>query len=337
MSKKKQVDVVEASFNKLYTNDGVVNLGKVPRYPVKVRTNRPSIDYVTDGGLPKGRLILVAAEKSSGKSSLVIQVAGIFGPKILYCDTEATLTTDYIESLGADPFNFDHYIPLTTEKLCDKIRAKIADYDVVVIDSINNSASNEQMQKEAGDKTMANRALVMSAQLPIIIGMANQTGTPVIVLSQVRSNMNKANKFSPDTVVPGGFSLHHNSSMTLEMYSSTKQKQSKTDDDVLSNKSEIIGGKMVRIKCTKNKVGVPDREVSIEFTYNKGFTVFNDVIAAAIEFGIIAKKGAWFSYNDTNIGNGMVKTKAYLKEHPDLFDEIALSVDISLNEILNKK
>ena len=98
-------------------------------------------------------------------------------------------------------------------------------YDVIIVDSINNSASGEQLQKTAGEKTMANRANVLSSQLPILIGLANQYNTTLIILSQVRDNMDKANKYSPDTVVPGGRSLHHNSSLTLELFKSSKKEK----------------------------------------------------------------------------------------------------------------
>ena len=224
----KEKTKVDSTFEKvdfLYAKGNIVNLDKNPRFPEKVKTGRPSIDWVTDGGVPRGREILIAGEPSAGKSSLTIQIAQEIGEKILYADTEATLTTDYILSLGADPAKFDHFIPETTELMCDVIRQQIPNYDVIIIDSINNSASGEQLQKTAGEKTMANRANVLSSQLPILIGLCNQYNTTLIILSQVRDNMDKANKYSPDTVIPGGKSLHHNSSLTLELFKSSKKER----------------------------------------------------------------------------------------------------------------
>src|SRR5690606_41730085 len=84
----------------LYAKGNIVNLGENPRYVEKVLTGRPSFDFLTDGGIPKGRLILIAGEPSSGKSSLTIQIANLVGEKILYVDTEATLTSDYLEEIG---------------------------------------------------------------------------------------------------------------------------------------------------------------------------------------------------------------------------------------------
>lgn len=328
MGKKKQTqETNEAleSFNNLYAKGGLVNLGENPRFPTKVKTERPSIDYVTDGGFPKGRLVLVAGEPSAGKSSLIIQLVEKLGKKILYVDTEMTLTTDYIEALGANPFSFTHVIPSTTEEMCNIIREQIPNFDIIVVDSINNSASGEQLQKKADERTMANRAIVLSAQLPILVGLCNQYNTTLFILSQVRDNMNKANKYSPDTIVPGGRSLHHNSSLTLELFKSTKKKTK--DKEELSNKDETIQGNMVRIKCTKNKVGKVNREVSVEFTYGEGYTVEADIASSAVRLGIIEKNGSWLNYDGSSIAQGIDNLVPVLKENPDLLEEIKSKIE----------
>jgi recombination protein RecA len=326
MAKEKK-DGLEGAIEKLdflYAKGAIVNLGTNPRYTQKVLTGRPSIDYVTDGGLPKGRLILIAGEPSAGKSSLTIQVAEKFGDKILYADTEATLTTDYLVDLGADPSKFSHFIPETTETMCDTIRQQIPNYNVVIIDSINNSASGEQVQKTAGEKTMANRANVMSSQLPILIGLANQYNTTLIILSQVRDNMNKANKYSPDTVVPGGNSLHHNSSMTLELFKSSKKE--KEEKGTLGNKDKVVEGNMVRIKCTKNKVGKVNREVSVEFTYGLGYTIEADIASSAKRLGILEMKGSWVTYKGSTLVQGIDNLVPMLFDNPELLEDLRLAV-----------
>lgn len=322
--KKSEVDKVIDKIEFLYAKGAIVNLDKNPRYPDKVLSNRPSIDWVVDGGFPRGRLILIAGEASAGKSSLTIQIAEELGKKILYADTEATLTTDYILSLGATPSKFDHFIPETTESMCDIIRQQIPNYDVIIVDSINNSASGEQLQKTAGERTMANRALVMSSQLPILIGLANQYNTTLIILSQVRDNMDKSNKYSPDTVVPGGRSLHHNSSLTLELYKSSKKE--KDEKGTLGNKDKVIEGNMVRIKCTKNKVGIVNREVSVEFTYGMGYTIEADVASSAKRLGILEMKGSWVTYKGTTLVQGIDNLVPMLFDNPELLEELKLEI-----------
>jgi len=327
MAAKKEKTEVDKAFDKvdfLYAKGNIVNLATVPRYAEKRLCNRPSIDYVTDGGFPKGRLILLAGEPSAGKSSLTIQVAEELGDRILYVDTEATLTTDYLESLGATPSKFDHCIPETTEVMCDIIRREMSKYDVIIVDSINNSASGEQMQKSAGERTMANRAITLSSQLPILIGLANQYNTTLIILSQIRDNMDKANKYSPDTVIPGGRSLHHNSSLTLELFKSSKKE--KDEKGTMSNKDKIVEGNMVRIKCTKNKVGIVNREVSVEFTYGMGYTIEADVAAAAKRLGILEMKGSWVTYKGSTIVQGIDNLIPMLFDNPDLLDDLKLEI-----------
>jgi RecA/RadA recombinase len=260
---------------------------------------------------------------------LTIQIAQELGKKILYADTEATLTTDYLESLGADPTKFDHFIPETTELMCDVIRQNIPNYDVIIVDSINNSASGEQLQKTAGEKTMANRANVLSSQLPILIGLANQYNTTLIILSQVRDNMDKSNKYSPDTVVPGGRSLHHNSSLTLELFKSSKKE--KDEKGTLGNKDKVIEGNMVRIKCTKNKVGIVNREVSVEFTYGMGYTIEADVASSAKRLGILEMAGSWVKYKGTNLCQGIDNLVPLLFDNPELLEELKSAIKEKAN------
>jgi recombination protein RecA len=332
MSKK-----ILGTLGDLYSNNGIVNLGNNPRYSIKKKTGRPSIDYVTDGGLPLGRLILVAGTKSSGKSSAVIQLSDEVVKKldskktgkILYVDTEYTLTTDYIEKLGCEPSNFDHAMPESTEKMCDLIREKVKDYDVIIIDSINNSASEEQLEKTSEQKTMANRATVLTNQLPIIVGMCNQYETTLIVVSQMRQNMNKKSPYDSDLVIPGGEALHHNSSMTLEFKPSTKKKENAENVFELY---ETIGGRMINIVCSKNKVGDPFRSVSVEFTYGSGYTVFSDYLSSAIRLGIIEGKGAWYYYKENKF-QGLDKLKKALIDDSDLFTEIVKQVNEKLNDV----
>ena len=326
MAKKKDENF--AKVESLYKNGAIVNLEENPRFTQKVKTNRPSLDFVTDGGFPVGRLILISGQESSGKSSLAIQISEIIskevGKKILYMDTEHTTTTDYIRQLvGGSASNFDHSMPETTEMMCDIIRREIPNYGVIIIDSINNSASNERMQKEAGDFTMSNRARVLSEQLPILISLADQYNTTLIVLSQVRDNMNKANKYSPDTVVPGGRSLHHNSSLSIEMYPSLKKKSSESDEMELY---ETISGRMVKIKVVKNKVGKPFRSVELEFTYGLGYTIESDVASSAKRLGILEMAGSWVKYKGTTIVQGIDNVVPMLFDNPELLDDLKLEI-----------
>lgn len=320
---------LEKELDFLYAKGNIVNLAENPRYAEKVLTGRPSIDYITDGGIPKGRLILIAGEPSAGKSSLTIQMTDLIGDKILYVDTEATLTTDYIEALGADPYKFSHCIPESTEQMCDIIRKQIPNFDVIVVDSINNSSSNEQLQKTAGERTMANRAITLASQLPILVSLCNQYNTTLIILSQIRDNMNKTNPYSPDTVIPGGKSLHHNSSMTLELKPSTKKKSKDSDEMGLY---ETITGRMVRITCSKNKVGKAMRTSEIEFSYGKGYTLEADIASSALRLGILEKAGSWLKYKGSSVAQGIDNLVPVLFDNPELLEEITQEVNNRLNE-----
>lgn len=316
-------NVFEA-LNKLYEKDGFVNMAENPIYPVKLKTGRPSMDYLTDGGIPKGRVLLFAGEKSSGKSSATIQLCGELFERVLYIDTEYTLTTDYLIQLGVDPKKFFHAIPESTEKMMNLMRDNIKNFDCIIVDSINNSASEEQLQKSAEDRTMANRAIVLGSQLPIITGLANRYGTTIVIISQIRENMEKANKYSPSHIIPGGQSLHHNSSMTLEFKPATKKKSKDTDE---LEAKETVTGRMVRIHCSKNKVGTPFRTIEMEFTYGKGYTKEADIASTALRLGIFEKSGSWIKYKGESICQGADNLVQTLMDNPELFEEVKKQLD----------
>lgn len=329
----KEIKKASDSVDFLYAKGNIVNLGEHPRYVEKVLTNRPSLDFLSGGGFPKGRLILLAGEKSSGKSSLAIQLSDLIGKKILYIDTEATLTTDYLNDLDVDPSKYDHSIPESIEQACNIIRKQIPNYDVIVFDSINNTASEEQIQKSAEERTMANRAIVLSAQLPIIISLCNQYNTTLIMISQVRQNLDRKNPYSPLTTIPGGESLHHNSSMTIELQPSTKKKSKETDELDLY---DTVSGRMIRMSCTKNKVGKPFRVVELEFTYGRGFTVESDIASSALRLGILEKSGSWIKYKGTSIAQGIDNVVPVLTDNPELLEEITQEINEKTQHELNK-
>lgn len=338
MAKSKKEDGFE-KIESLYKNGGIVNLEDNPRFTTKINTKRPSLQFVTDGGFPVGRLILISGQESAGKSSLAIQISQIIAEdinkNILYVDTEHTTTTDYIRQLvGGSAKKFNHCMPETTELMCDIIRKEIPNYGVVIIDSINNSSSNQRMQKEAGEYTMSDRARTLSEQLPILISLADQYDTTLIVLSQVRDNMNKANKYSPDTVVPGGRSLHHNSSLSIEMYPAMKKKEGKSDEMELY---ETISGRMVKIKVVKNKVGKPFRSVELEFTYGLGYTIESDVASSAKRLGILEMAGSWVKYKGTTLVQGIDNLVPMLFDNPELLDELKTEIAEKTKDIDDNK
>lgn len=327
----KEIEAANKALEALLKVGTVVNMKENPVLTHLVPSNKPSMNYITDGGYPVGKMMIFAGEKSAGKTTLAIQegptiareTAKLKGRddagRILFLDNERTTTTDYIEALGQDSEVFFLHKVDTTESMMDMARKLAPAFDLVIIDSLNNSASEEQMQKTAGEKTMANRASVMTNQLPIIIGICDRVQTSLIILSQIRENMKKANKYQPDHVIPGGQSFHHNSSLTLELFTSTKLRED------VGNAMELYKtttGQMTRIVCSKNKNGIRDRQISLEMDYGKGFSFEADVIASAVRLDLIKRSGSWFSYKDAKLGQGMDNVKKTFSENPDLIDDI---------------
>ena len=318
---KKALDALENP----YAGGAIVNLGQIPRKVKKALTGRPSIDYVTDGGIPLGRMILIAGHESAGKSSLAIQliecILNYWGEdaRALYLDTEYTLTSDYLTELGTDSTRVDHAMPESTEQMYNIIRANVSKYKLILIDSINNSKSEEELGKAAEDLSMAKSARTSATQLPICLGMCAQHDTTLIILSQVRENMKATGPYSPKTVIPGGRSLHHNSSLTLEMKQATKKKSADSDELELY---DTIGGHMTRITAKKNKVGDPHRTVEVEFEYGRGFTIEADIAAAALRLKIFTLAGSWVKYGGNTVVQGKDNLKYFLEDNPELTEKV---------------
>lgn len=332
----KEVEAAQKALEALLKSGTVVNMKKNPVKTHLVRSDKPSMNYVTDGGYPVGKMMIFAGEKSAGKTTLAIQEAPTIARetaklkgrddegRILFLDNERTTTTDFIETLGQNPNIFFLHKVDTTESMMDMARQLAPAFDLVIIDSLNNSASAEQMQKTAGERTMANRAQVMTDQLPIIVGLCDRVQTSLIILSQIRENMNKANKYSPDFIIPGGQSFHHNSSLTLEMFPSTKLR---VDAGSAMELYKTTTGQMTRIVCSKNKNGKRDRQVSLELEYGKGFSMEADVISSAARLNLIEKKGSWYSYDGTSLGQGMNKVKETLADNPELLEILKKEIE----------
>jgi len=131
--------------------------------------------------------------------------------------------------------------------------------------------------------------------------------------------MNKANMYSPDTIIPGGKSLHHNSSMTIELKPATKKKSKESDELELY---ETVTGRMVKMTCTKNKVGKPFRTVELEFSYGMGYTIEADIASAALRLGILEKSGSWIKYKGASIAQGIDNLVPVLFDNPELLEEL---------------
>jgi len=141
----------------------------------------------------------------------------------------------------------------------------------------------------------------------------------LIVISHVSQNQERFTKYDPKHIIPGGERLHHNSQLTLMMFPSSKVKDGK---DIFSE-YDAVYGRASRVLCEKNKSGAPLRQGKILNVFGEGFSVFDDTFTAGASLGVITKKGSWYYYDDTKLGQGEIKAKEMLLDNPDLVEEIS--------------
>jgi len=194
----------------------------------------------------------------------------------------------------------------------------IPHFKIIVWDSYSNIASREENAKEAGDRTRATGAIVMSTQVKRLNSALYNHGCHLIVISHVSQNQERMTKFDPKHIIPGGERLHHNSHLTLMMFPSTKAKDGK---DIFSE-YDAVYGRASRILCQKNKTGAPLRQGKIMNVFGEGFSIFDDTFTSGVSLGVIERNGSWYSYEGTKLGQGEVKAKEMLLDNPDLVDEI---------------
>ena len=296
----------------------IMNFKKDPVVRNLISTRRPTIDFVTGGGFPEGSVVIVAGAKHSGKTSLCLQIADSYDGAIAYLDTEFTTDTKYIESLGIDSEKIFRYKAENIEQMSDILRRLITSgkFEIIIWDSVSNIASMEELAKESGDRTRANSAIVLSTQFKIWAPLLEETGTTLVCITHVSQNQNKANKYSPDYIIPGGERMHHNSSLTLMLSAS-----SKVDSGVNEFGIKDYVGRQVRIVCEKNKSGAPLRSIKTKFVFGRGYTIADDVLFAAKESGIVTK-GTWSKYGEVKLGQGETKQIQFLEDNPEILEEI---------------
>lgn len=296
----------------------ILNFKKNPVIRNLRPTNRPTIDFLTGGGLPEGSLVIIAGKKHAGKTTFALQVADEFDGPIAYLDTEFTTDTKYIESLGIDSEKVYRYKAKTIEQMSDILRKLISSglFKAIIWDSVTNIASAEELSKESGDRTRANSAIVLSTQFKIWAPLLEESGTTLICITHVSQNQKKMNKFDADYIIPGGERMHHNSALTLMLSPSSKVDHGL---DEFGKKDYI--GRQVRIVCEKNKSGAPLRSIKTKLIFGRGYTVADDVLFAAKEAGVVTK-GTWSKYGDVKLGQGETKQVLFLEDNPELLAEI---------------
>jgi len=304
------------SITKRFGEGTIMRLGEAHSMQVEViPTGSISLDIALGvGGLPRGRVIEIYGPESSGKTTVcqhVIAEAQKRGGICAFVDMEHALDPTYAAKIGVNVDELYISQPDTGEQALEIAEALIRSgtMDVVVVDSVAALVPRAEIEGEMGDTHVGLQARLMSQALRKLSGVIKQTNTIVIFTNQLRSKIGVM--FGSPETTSGGNALKFYASVRLDI---RRIQAIKAGSDVTGNRT--------RIKVKKNKVAAPFTECEFDIMYNEGISLTGDVLDLAVEFNIVDKRGAYFRYGETLLGQGRENAKVFLAENPEILDEL---------------
>lgn len=267
------------------------------------------------GGFPKGRIIEIYGPESSGKTTLALHAIAEVqkkGGRAAFIDAENAIDPVYAKNLGVDTNELILSQPDSGEQALEitEMLIKSGAIDLVVVDSVAALVPQAELDGEMGDAQVGLQARLMSKAMRKLSGVMNRSECTAIFINQLREKVGVM--FGNPETTPGGRALKFYSSVRVEIRRS----------EAIKNGTEIIGNK-VNVKIVKNKVAPPFKTAQIEIMYGEGISYIAEVLDLCVDHDIIQKSGAWFSYDGSKIGQGKESAKLYLKEHPEILEEVA--------------
>jgi recombination protein RecA len=274
------------------------------------------------GGLPRGRIVEIFGPESSGKTTLVYHViaeAQRRGGICAFIDAEHAMDPAYSRRIG---INIDDLLvsqPDNGEQALEiaELLIRSGAVDVVAVDSVAALTPKAEIEGEMGDSHVGLQARLMSQALRKLAGTLNRTGTVAIFTNQLREKIGVM--FGNPETTPGGRALKFYSTIRLDI----------RRIETLKEGVEAIGNR-VRVKVVKNKVAPPFKQAEFDIIYGDGISWEGSVLDVGLERKIVQKSGSYFSYGDERLGQGRQNATAFLREHPDVTEQILRSVQTEL-------
>ena len=318
--KKKALEAAMSQIEKQFGKGSVMKLGEFKAMEIEaIPTGALSLDMALGiGGVPRGRIIEVFGPESSGKTTLALHVvaeAQKMGGEAAFIDAEHALDPVYAKKLGVDIDNLIVSQPDTGEQALEITESLIRSgaLDVIVVDSVAALVPKAEIDGDMGDSHMGLQARLMSQALRKLAGAINKTKTVLIFINQLREKIGVM--FGNPETTTGGRALKFYASVRLDI---RKIENIKQDGEVKGNR--------VRVKVIKNKVAPPFREAEFDIVYGEGISKAGNILDMAVNMDIIENSGSWFSYNGDRIGQGRENVKKFLKENPDILDDVEKKV-----------
>ena len=303
---------IEKEFGK----GSVMKLGEATSMAIDViSTGSIGLDIAVGiGGLPKGRIIEVYGPESSGKTTVALHTvaeAQKQGGIAAFIDAEHALDPVYAKALGVDIDNLIISQPDTGEQALEIAEALIRSgaIDIIVVDSVAALVPRAEIEGDMGDSHVGLQARLMSQALRKLTGSIKKSNCVAIFINQLREKVGIM--FGNPETTTGGRALKFYSSVRLDV----------RKIDTIKQGDKVLGSR-TRVKVVKNKVAPPFKQAEFDIMYGEGISKVGDLLDIASDIDIVKKSGAWYSYNDTKLGQGRENDKKFLQDNPDLIKEI---------------
>src|SRR5512132_2013742 len=311
------IDIAVGQIEKQFGKGSIMRLGQRGAIaPMEaISTGAISIDYALGiGGLPRGRVVEIFGPESSGKTTLALQViaeAQKTGGMAAFVDAEHALDAQYAQKLGVD---LEHLLvsqPDHGEQALEIVEVLVRSnsVDVVVVDSVAALVPKAEIEGEMGEAQMGLQARLMSQALRKLTGIVSKSKTTLIFINQLREKIGVM--FGNPETTTGGRALKFYASIRIDIRRIASIKD-----------GETVVGSRTKVKVVKNKVASPFRQAEFDINYGEGISRTGELLDMGLEAKLVEKSGAWLSYGDLRIGQGRENAKQFLKDNPELADEI---------------
>jgi recombination protein RecA len=316
LDREKALDVALAQIDKQFGKGSVMRLGERAAVPIGViPTGSIALDVALGiGGLPRGRVVEIYGPESSGKTTVALHAvanAQALGGVAAFIDAEHALDPEYARALGVDTDGLLISQPDTGEQALEIMDMLIRSgaLDIIVVDSVAALVPRAEIEGEMGDSHVGLQARLMSQALRKITGALSNSNTTAIFINQLREKIGVM--FGSPETTSGGRALKFYSSVRLDV----------RRIETLKDGVEAVGNR-TRVKVVKNKVAPPFKQAEFDIVYGQGISREGSLIDVGVDQGIIKKSGAWYTYESDQLGQGKENVRSFLKDNPDLADEI---------------
>ena len=333
--REKALSVAINQIERAHGKGAIMRLGsdEVPMHVAAISTGALNLDYASGiGGIPRGRVSEIFGPESSGKTTLTLHVianAQKDGGMAAFIDVEHALDVAYAQRLGVDIENLLVSQPDTGEQALEitEVLVRSGAIDVIVVDSVAALVPRAEIEGEMGDAHVGLQARLMSQALRKLTGAISRSNTAVVFTNQIREKIGVM--FGSPETTSGGRALKFYASLRLDIRRIASIKDGQ----------EQVGSR-TRVKVVKNKCAPPFRQAEFDIMFNQGISREGLLVDMGEDIGVVNRAGAWYSYggDDLRLGQGRENAKAFLKENPDIAEEIeaqireALGMPVSMPE-----